>query len=220
MSSILHLPVSIGEAIDKLTILEIKYEKIQDQRKNDVKLEFDMLFEKLKDIVQQHPLFYKMMKQVNLDIWDMMDILRDHKVDDQLYLEKCKECIEWNDIRFRVKNKINSVSHSTLKEQKGYKTTRVLFDISSLPLLYDFILPPIKYYSFLYDETHIICSPVEYDFLKSHFAYDPTIHISSSPNHHYSYEFQKTFHITSDSQNDLYQLLNITDDLIQKYYIA
>ena len=36
---IINLPISIGEAIDKLTILDIKLEKITDNRKNDVKKE-------------------------------------------------------------------------------------------------------------------------------------------------------------------------------------
>ena len=47
------------------------------------------------------------MKKVNLLIWDMMDILRDEDINEELYLKICKECSEYNDIRFRVKNKIN-----------------------------------------------------------------------------------------------------------------
>ena len=42
-NDILYLPVSLGEAIDKLSILHIKYEKIMDNRKNDVKNEYDLL---------------------------------------------------------------------------------------------------------------------------------------------------------------------------------
>ena len=45
-------------------------------------------------------------------------------------LKVCKECIEYNDIRFRVKNKINYVSNSLLKEQKSYKINRLIIVIN------------------------------------------------------------------------------------------
>ena len=47
MSSIIELPISMGEALDKLTILDIKMKKINDERRNDVKKEFDLLNSKL-----------------------------------------------------------------------------------------------------------------------------------------------------------------------------
>ncbi len=43
-NDLLHLPVSLGEAIDKITILDIKLDKIKDNRKNDVQKEYDLLF--------------------------------------------------------------------------------------------------------------------------------------------------------------------------------
>ena len=43
MNNILSLPVSLGEAIDKLTILDIKCEKIKDNRKIDVQKEYNIL---------------------------------------------------------------------------------------------------------------------------------------------------------------------------------
>ena len=123
-NNILYLPVSLGEAIDKLTILDIKYDKIKDNRRNEVKIEFDMLYEKLKDLVEKYNMYYQIMKQNNLDIWNMMDIIKDSNLSNEEYLIKCKECIEANDIRFRIKNKINFTSNSVLKEQKGYNILR------------------------------------------------------------------------------------------------
>ena len=127
---IINLPVSIGEAVDKLTILDIKLEKITDSRKNDVKKEYDMLYVHLEPIIIKYNDLYQTMKRVNLIIWDQMDILRDGNVDEAQYLKKCKECIEYNDIRFRVKNKINYVSKSLLKEQKSYKINRLIIVIN------------------------------------------------------------------------------------------
>jgi hypothetical protein len=169
---IINLPISVGEAVDKLTILDIKLEKITDNRKNDVKKEYDMLYVHLEPIIIKYNDLYQTMKRVNLIIWDQMDILRDGNVDEVQYLKKCKECIEYNDIRFRVKNKINYVSNSSLKEQKSYKINRIFIEINNeIANISDFF-KPIKYYSFIYDEIVIISNNIE---LKNTFEYDPTI---------------------------------------------
>ena len=46
------------------------------------------------------------MKKINLIIWDQMDTLRDGSISDEYYMRLCRECINNNDIRFRIKNKI------------------------------------------------------------------------------------------------------------------
>ena len=105
----LSLPVSLGEAIDKLTILDIKCDKIQDNRKLDVQKEYDILYEKLKGFIETYNELYVSMKKVNLLIWNQMDILRDENISDEDYIKLCRECIDSNDIRFRIKNKINVI---------------------------------------------------------------------------------------------------------------
>ena len=88
-NNLLYLPVSLGEAIDKITILDIKLDKIKDNRKTDVQKEYDLLFEKLKNFITEYKLLYITMKKVNLLIWDMMDILRDGDINEELYLKIC-----------------------------------------------------------------------------------------------------------------------------------
>ena len=106
-------------------------------------------------------------------IWNMMDVLRDGNVDNEEYLKVCKECVEYNDIRFRVKNKINYASKSLLKEQKSYKVNRLLIEMScSIGNVEDFVRP-IKYYSLFYDE--IVIKHRDDSLLKPQFQYDPTI---------------------------------------------
>jgi hypothetical protein len=73
----LKLPVSLGEAIDKLTILDIKCHKIIDNRANDVKFEFKILYEELKEYIEKYHELYNDMKKINLIIWNQMDKLRD-----------------------------------------------------------------------------------------------------------------------------------------------
>jgi len=214
MTDILYLPVSIGEAIDKLTILDIKYNKIKDARKDNVKIEFDILYEKLKDIVNEYKLYYNIMKIINLDIWDMMDILRDADVSNEEYLIKCKECIEANDIRFRIKNKINFVAKSTLKEQKSYNILRVVFNLKNLNINLNELINPIKYYSFLYDEIIILIDDNNKDYIENIFKYDPTIIITNNINK----EYEKIFDFSNKDLNNIYTELKITEDIKNKYF--
>lgn len=217
MTSILSLPVSIGEAIDKLTILDIKYNKIKDSRKDNVKIEFDILYEELKDIVIEYKLYYNIMKIINLDIWDMMDILRDADVSNEEYLIKCKECIEANDIRFRIKNKINFVAKSVLKEQKSYNILRVIFNIKNFNINLNNLINPIKYYSFLYDEIIILVNDSNKEYLENIFKYDQTIIISNNDT---NIDYEKKFDFSNKdlNLNDIYTELKITEDIKNKYF--
>ena len=167
------LPVSLGEAIDKLTILEIKQENIKDRRRNDVELEYNLLLERLGPHVGQHGALYNSMKKVNRLIWDYMDLLRDGNMNDQDYLALCRKTVDYNDIRFRIKNKINYAAGSALKEQKGYKINSVLIEICEGPDTDNFVAP-IRYYSFLYDQVIIQCGE-HCGGLRDAFKDDPTI---------------------------------------------
>ena len=167
MSACVHLPTSIGEAIDKLTILDIKLERIYDiARKTDVQHEYDALLKHaiLTEFIQTHTDLYNTMKKANAIIWDMMDVLRDgaSRISGEEYLKTCKDCIEFNDIRFRIKNRINQASNSELREQKSYKTT--VFKLSILGLheshadistVQRILQRPLQYYGILYDEVQM-----------------------------------------------------------------
>lgn len=101
-----------------------------------------------------------------------MDILRDGDTTNEIYMKICKECIEMNDIRFRIKNKINFISKSLLKEQKGYTINSLIIEINNeIKNITDFF-QPIKYFSFIYDKLIIYSNNKE---LHTYFKYDPTI---------------------------------------------
>jgi hypothetical protein len=213
-NDLLYLPVSLGEAIDKLTILDIKLDKITDNRKLDVKKEYEILYEKLKDFIEKYQNLYNTMKKVNLLIWDMMDTLRDGDVDENLYLKVCKECIEYNDIRFRVKNKINYVSNSLLKEQKSYKINRLIIIINKNLNNNETLLNIIKYFSFIYDEINII-SELDLSCYKNYFSYDNTILFKSNLENE-SFEYKSKLVIENEEYNtdEIYKLFNITENEI------
>ena len=128
------LPVSIGEAIDKFTILDIKLNKITDSRCNDILKEYNTLKPVLDPYVKKCGYLYDQMKHVNLLIWDMMDVLRDGSLSGEEYSNLCRECIEYNDIRFRVKKRINHKCNSNLREQKSYKILSVLLVLGNRPV--------------------------------------------------------------------------------------
>ena len=215
-NDLLFLPVSLGEAIDKITILDIKLDKIKDNRKTDVQKEYDLLFEKLKNFITEYKLLYITMKKVNLLIWDMMDILRDGDINEELYLKICKECIEYNDIRFRVKNKINYVSKSLLKEQKSYKINRLIIVINKELNNNEIFFNIIKYFSFVYDEINII-SDFKLDYLKNNFNYDVTILFKYNiDNKLIEYKSKVIIEDKEYIEDELYKLFNITEKEINR----
>jgi perosamine synthetase len=131
----LSLPVSIGEAMDKLTILDIKMSRIKDARRADVEREHQVLNNALSEMIERKGLqtLYAQMTRVNTVIWDLMDELRDGgaTTDDAKYLLLCRKCVKLNDVRFRIKRKINDKCNSLLKEQKGYVVDRVVVKVES-----------------------------------------------------------------------------------------
>jgi len=160
--SLIKLPVSIGEAIDKLTILDIKYEMIKDSRRDDCKKEYDMLLLELKDFIKDKNNYYyfNILKYINLKIWKDQDIIR--SLSDDAQIGKLSiQILKDNDARFRIKKIINDLSNSELKEQKGYNKTRAAF-IGHMGMGDFFNLNgAIRYISILYDEVILFC-PFQY----------------------------------------------------------
>ena len=171
MSEQLYLPVSIGEALDKLSILDIKLDMIKDSRRENVKIEYDLLYIKLENYIVEFKFLYDEMKKINHEIWLEMDKLRDAQISDEKYLKVCKKTVIDNDIRFRIKNKINNLAKSNIKEQKGYLVTKFYLTIINDDIkLHEFC---INYFSLRYDEIYV-SSNLENE-IKIKFNYDPTI---------------------------------------------
>jgi len=117
--------VSVGEAVDKLSILELKYKKIADENKRvEIKKEIDCLnqCEKYKN---DYSFFYKLLLYINEKIWVMTDKIKTMVPDvDTLDFAKLSSLIfDYNQKRFRIKNWFNLLVNSELKEQKSYGST-------------------------------------------------------------------------------------------------
>ena len=122
----MKIEVSIGEVVDKITILQIKKEKISDKLKLEhVEKELTILESTLKNskVLVPEKLIQKL-KDVNLKLWDAEDVIRDRENKD-LFDEEFIKCArldaKLNDERFLVKNEINNVCMSNIKEQKSYE---------------------------------------------------------------------------------------------------
>jgi hypothetical protein len=228
-NEIIYLPVSLGEAIDKLTILDIKLDNIKDDRKLDVKVEYDLLYNKLKEFIDKYNDLYIFMKKVNLIIWNQMDILRDGYTTSETYMRICKECIEMNDVRFRIKNKINMISNSSIKEQKGYKISRIIIEfdvINSLldntketNILLEIFIKSIKYLSYTTDEIIIFENHSEnndnnlnlYSKLSHFFSYDTTIKFVKNLENDIEYIRKIKINIKNNNENKIDNKYNSKD---------
>lgn len=167
----IRLPVSIGEALDKLTILDIKVQKIQDPaKKSYCQQEYDLLRADLQSYVDGNAFYYSRLRDVNLAIWEMQDDIRE-RPDPQ----KCVEILNKNDMRFRIKDVINQSVNSYVREQKGYPTRRAL--VIGHMGIGDHIglIGAVRYIAMQHDETVVVCKRHYAGTVASFFADNPTI---------------------------------------------
>ncbi len=173
---VIQLPVSLGEALDKLTILDIKTEKLKENRLKEVKKEYDILYDNLKSFVEEHSFYYSILKKINLKIWEMQDEFRyDRNFRVKNKIELCKKIIVDNDRRFRVKKKINDVTKSFLKEQKGYKQKKAF--ITTHLGVGDHIttIGMVRYLSTCYDKVTVVCLKKNEKNVRSFYSNDKNI---------------------------------------------
>lgn len=118
-----YVPVSIGELYDKYTILQIKEEKIANESKLVmVKKELGYL-KTYVDKFNLDALLIKEMKEINEQLWDIEDKIRDKeraKEFDHDFIELARQVYITNDKRSEVKNKINLALNSELTDIKSY----------------------------------------------------------------------------------------------------
>ena len=122
----ININVSVAELVDKITILEIKSEKINDLKKlENMKNELALLNKSFKHIQTEKLLNLKdKLKQINLKLWNIEDDIRKcekNKVFDDSFIQLARDVYITNDERFNVKNSINELFSSKIKEVKSYE---------------------------------------------------------------------------------------------------
>jgi len=124
----IYSEISAGELFDKISILEIKKNKIKDKSKVKIILkELGSLQETAnRNIKKSKSLtkLYKKLKSINLKLWKIEDDIRNCERKSNFkekFIKLARDVYFTNDERSRFKNKINSLTKSNISEVKSYK---------------------------------------------------------------------------------------------------
>ena len=121
---IINAPISIGELIDKITILEIKKNKLQHPNLENVLKELSFL----RKLMERHQIeitddLFTQLKEINLTLWNIEDQIRvkeKKKEFDNTFIELARSVYFKNDKRAEIKKSINRLSNSEINEEKFY----------------------------------------------------------------------------------------------------
>ena len=123
---IINTPISLGELIDKISILVIKEKKIKDEKKNNlIREELTLLRKTLNEIINNNAInnYLKQLIDVNSTLWKIEDEIRDcekNKKFDQKFIKLARSVYITNDRRAEIKLEINNKFGSKIVEVKSY----------------------------------------------------------------------------------------------------
>ena len=120
-----QVPVSLGELIDKITILEIKKKQMKGKQQENVEKELESLklVLKSKNLEVNINLVDKL-KTINNNLWEIEDQIRiqeSKKEFNPVFIELARSVYKQNDERAFIKKEINKKYNSALIEEKSYK---------------------------------------------------------------------------------------------------
>tara|TARA_B100000945_G_C20279422_1_gene547894 strand:+ start:158 stop:541 length:384 start_codon:yes stop_codon:yes gene_type:complete len=124
---LIDTPISLGELVDKISILIIKQKNINDKEKlSHVNKELDFLENTLIKYIKNEDIkkYLDKLISINSDLWKIEDDIRDcerKKIFDQKFIELARNVYFTNDERSRVKSDINKNFGSELVEVKSYE---------------------------------------------------------------------------------------------------
>ena len=122
----ISIPVSVGEMIDKLSILQVKKIKVSNEEKLEfINKEFELLHNFSSEYLNnlEIEVIYNKLILVNTNLWDIEDklrILEKEKKFDTEFIASARKVYFTNDERFRLKNEINLLTSSEIREIKDY----------------------------------------------------------------------------------------------------
>ena len=122
------VPISPGELLDKITILEIKSERIDDSQKvANVRHELRLLSEVWENSVSEDETIsnlHRLLKSINEELWEIKDDIRDEERNDSFgdnFIELARAVYVTNDKRAQAKKDVNLHLGSDIVEEKSYK---------------------------------------------------------------------------------------------------
>jgi len=121
----MKIELSNGEIIDKLTILQIKLERIKDSEKiRNIRKEYDELAKSASSIMKTDDPLYLALYRINSELWDIEDHIRDlerRKDFGDDFIATARSVYFKNDSRAEIKREINVRTSSGLTEEKSYE---------------------------------------------------------------------------------------------------
>ena len=122
---IINVPISIGELIDKITILEIKKEKLKNLKLKNILKELSFL----RAVIEKNSIFipdeiFFQLKSINLKLWDIEDKIRikeKNKEFDNEFIKLARSVYLNNDRRSETKKELNIMFNSEIIEEKSYE---------------------------------------------------------------------------------------------------
>jgi hypothetical protein len=124
----LQVPVSPGEVLDKITILEIKSERITDSKKvANVRVELALLQQTWRNNINDSEdirSLHAQLKKINETLWEIEDDIRDKeraREFDERFIELARAVYVTNDQRSQIKKKLNLHLGSEIIEEKSYQ---------------------------------------------------------------------------------------------------
>jgi hypothetical protein len=128
----MFIEISIGEGLDRLSILEIKQREIKCINKLDkIKKEISSLSE-LNKYMKQYLYYYDLLVIINTKIWNNTNIIKKLDYNTIEFARISNSIFEFNQSRFRLKNIINRLTDSNIQEQKSYNDTIIDVELSSI----------------------------------------------------------------------------------------
>lgn len=119
--------ISAGELLDKISILEIKLEKIKDKAdQEEINKEYKILKEVQNsslEVTEKLKTLFKEIKEINLNLWNIEDKIRiceKNKDFGQTFIELARGVYLNNDKRSKIKLEINNILDSNIREIKQY----------------------------------------------------------------------------------------------------
>ena len=122
---IINVPISVGELIDKITILEIKKDKLKNLKLKNILKELSFLrvvLEKNSILIPDE--IYFQLKSINLKLWDIEDKIRikeKNKEFDNEFIKLARSVYLNNDRRSETKKELNIMLNSEIIEEKSYE---------------------------------------------------------------------------------------------------
>ena len=121
---LIEIPVSLGELVDKITILEIKASRFEGAALNNVTRELKLLEQTLLDSgAEVSSVDLDALRAINRQLWTIEDDIRAQEAAGDFgerFIDLARSVYRCNDQRAAIKRRINAASGSSLVEEKGY----------------------------------------------------------------------------------------------------